>query len=132
MSAKYSVPLSKVITAESLETVYMPKEASEILITSFEVCRPSLILASHDHYFNSERVQFMGKSEMEFLADMTDEERLSSLDRFFSKKPITVILPLNCVDCPEDILGLAQKYQVPLLKTCEETSNAISSLVSYL
>ncbi len=132
MSSKYSVPLSKVIEAESLQVVYLPKDASEVLITSFEVCRPSLILASHDHYFNSERVQFIGKSEIEFLADMTDDDRYSSLERFFSKKPVTVILPLNCVECPPDILELAQKYKVPLLRTGEETSNAISSLVSYL
>lgn len=132
MSAKYSVPLSKVIETESLEVVYLPKDASEILITSFEVGRPSLILASHDDYFNSERVQFIGKSEMEFLKDMGDNERQSALERFFSKEPITVILPLVCDDCPQDILHFAQKYKVPILKTSEETSNAISSLVSFL
>ena len=132
MSIKYSVPLSKVITTESLEEVYLPKDASEIFITSFEVCRPSLILASHDLYFNSERVQFIGKSEMEFLEDMEEDERQSALERFFSKKAVTVILPLSCVECPADILTLAQKYEVPLLRTGEETSNAISSLVSFL
>lgn len=132
MTSKYSVPLSKVIDAESLEVIYLPKEASSIHITSYEVCRPSLILASHDDYYNTDRMQFLGKSEMAFLSDMKDEERYKALERMFGKNPITVILPACTPTCPEDIKELAKKYEVPLLRTTEETSNAISSLVSFL
>lgn len=132
MSKKYTVPLSKVIKSENLQVIFLPKEATEIHITSFEVCRPSLILASHDDYFNADRVQFLGKSEMGFLGDMDKEERYKALERFFSKQPVTAILPCNVTETPDEILYLAKKYKVPLLRTTEETSNTISSLVSYL
>ena len=130
--SKYSVPLSKIIKSENFEIIYMPKSADDIYISSIEVYRPGLILAGHDANFSSERIQFLGNSEVAFLLDLKEKKMEESLERFFVKKPITVVLSTTKVEYPKIIVDLAKKYQVPLLRTEEQTSYAISSLVSYL
>ena len=52
MSEHYSVSLQKVIDAHGLETVYMPKNAEEILIEANEVNRPGIVLAGYLDYFD--------------------------------------------------------------------------------
>ena len=44
MSSKYSVSLEKVIRDHSLEALYLPKAASDLYISSYDVNRPGLIL----------------------------------------------------------------------------------------
>ena len=63
----YSVSLGKIIRAEGYKVLYMPKPADEILISSMEVYRPSLILARYDENFTPERIQFIGNSESIYL-----------------------------------------------------------------
>ena len=51
MSEHYTVSLQKVIDAHGLETVYMPKDANEILIETNEVNRPGIVLTGYQDYF---------------------------------------------------------------------------------
>ena len=54
MAGKYSVQLSKVIKAHSLETIYMPdKPESELVIKSQDVNRPGLMFAGYEKYFDN-------------------------------------------------------------------------------
>jgi HPr kinase/phosphorylase len=130
--SKYSVQLSKIIRSENFSVIYLPKKPEDIYVSCIEVYRPGLILASHDNNFGSDRIQFLGNSEIKFLMDMSAQDRDKSLDRFFAEKPVTVVISNTNVEYPEEITGYAEKYEVPLLQTKEQTSYAISSLVSYL
>lgn len=131
---KYSVSLSKIIKAEGYKVLYMPKPAEEILISSMEVYRPSLILARSDDNFMPERIQFIGNSESIYLKGIpSDEIRLESIERLMSKCPVAIVFSV-VIDA--DLICLfmpyAEKYNVPLLQSNDETSFAVSSLVSYL
>lgn len=58
MSQTYSVSLEKMIDFHKLETVYMPRSADEILITTSEVNRPGIVLTGYTDYFDSLRIRF--------------------------------------------------------------------------
>ena len=50
-----------------LETVFMPSNPEELLVTCSDVNRPGLALGGYYDYFDSDRIQVLGKSEHGFL-----------------------------------------------------------------
>ena len=54
--------------------LYLPAPANELSVTSPDVNRPGLILAGRDDYFDPERAQFLGLSEIEFLKTLEPEK----------------------------------------------------------
>ena len=87
MASKYSVSLDKLIKEFGFETLYLPEDAHDLSVTSQDVNRPGLILAGRDDYFDPERVQFLGLSEIEFLKTLSDEMRYESLKRLVKTQP---------------------------------------------
>lgn len=132
--SKYSVPLSKVIASEGYKEIYMPKSADEIMITTMEVARPGLILARYDNNFKPERIQFIGLAESLYVESLIETEFLEiAITRLFSQKPVAVVFSCQVAEkVMEEMKKIAEKFEVPLLLCEEETSFAVSSLVSYL
>ena len=132
MSGNYSVPLRKVIKTHSFETIYMPdKPDSELVIRSQDVNRPGLLFAGYEKYFDPLRVEFIGLAEMSYLEELDEKTQRERLELFFSLKPPAAIITRN-IDYPEVMLELAKKYEVPLLRTAEITSQITATLISYL
>ena len=50
MPQTYSVSLEKIIDFHRLETVFMPKSADDILITTSEINRPGIVLTGYTDY----------------------------------------------------------------------------------
>ena len=92
MKSKYSIPLGTLIDEFQLKVFYMPENGREIKVQSPEVVRPGLAFAGFFDVFESHRIQLIGKAEHKFLQKMTPEECDRSLDAFFSKKPVAVIV----------------------------------------
>ena len=132
MGGKYSVQLSKVIKAHSLETVYIPdKPESELVICSQDVNRPGLMFAGYEKFFDNLRVEFIGLAEMSYLTELDEQTQRERLELFFSLKPPAAIITRNIEVLPA-MLEMAQKYEVPLLRTAEPTSGIMATLISYL
>lgn len=132
MNGKYSVSLDKVIKAHGFEVIYMPsKPAEELVIRSHDVNRPGLMFAGYEKYFDPERVEFIGLAEMSYLSELDSQTQYERLDLFFSLKPPVAIITRN-IDISSQMLELAQKYEVPLLRTAEATSPIMATLISYL
>ena len=70
MDAGYSVSLQKIIDSHSLEIIYLPKAANDILITTNEINRPGIVLTGYTDYFDSLRLQILGWTELGFLQKM--------------------------------------------------------------
>ncbi len=128
---KDSVALEKVVKDLSFQVIYSPKSISSIYITSQDVLRPGLILAGFEDYFNPERIQFFGLTELEYLKSLGEEKRIESLKRFFSKRPAAVVIARS-LECDKRLLEFAEKYEVPVLMTSDTTSAAMSATISYL
>lgn len=129
--SKYSVSLEKVVNDLSLQVVYTPKSISDIYITSQDVNRPGLILTGFEDYFDPERIQFLGLTELEYIKSLAKDEVSVCAERFLSKKPAALIVTRG-LECGEIMLNLAQKYEVPVLSTNESTSGCMSATISYL
>ena len=131
MASKYSVSLDKLIKEFGFETLYLPGDACDLSVTSQDVNRPGLILAGRDDYFDPERVQFLGLSEIEFLKTLSDETRYESLKRLVKTQPPFILITRN-LDIPSHLSSLVEEYKVPLWRTSESTSSCMSALISFL
>ena len=127
----YTVELSKIEKDLNLEKVYEPENYGDIIVESLDVNRPGLQLSGFYEYFDSTRIQIMGNAEIAFLLECGEVERREKLERFFSEKPVAVIITRN-IQYIEDVVEVAKKYSVPILRTEERTSAFVSSLIAYL
>ena len=131
MATKYSISLSKIVKNLGLEVVYTPNDLKDILVTSPDVNRPGLLLSGFSKYFDPDRIQFLGITEVEYLNSCKEEERLRKVKRLLSKKPVAVVVTRD-LNYTQEFLDLAEKYKVTLLRTSVGTSSCMSSLISYL
>ena len=131
MAQKYSVSLAKMLKDQQFTTLYLPKDPSEIFISSPDVHRPGLIIAGFDDFYESSRVNFLGKAEVEYINSFSDAERDARVEKFMRKKPACIIITRN-LPCPEELLFYAQQYGVPVLSAAESTSRSMATLIAYL
>lgn len=131
MESNSSVSLDRVIKELSLEQLVMPRSAETILITVARVNRPGLPLTGFYDYFEKERIEIIGKAEHLFLERESEEDRRRTLEVFFSHQPVAVVLSTG-LDAPDPMVGMAEKYGVPLMRTQEKTSNFMAGLIAFL
>lgn len=131
MSQTYSVSLEKIIEAHELDVVYLPKDASDILITSSEINRPGIVLTGYTDFFDPLRIQILGWTELSFLMNMSDEERTRALGYWLSLKPAAAVITRG-LEIPDYFIDACKKYEIPLLKTEKETSPFLAALIAYL
>ena len=131
MADKFKVSLKKIIDEFKLEAIYLPKDAEEIFIDENEVNRPGLQLMGFYEYFNPERIQIIGKMEFAYLSTIDEKERAEHLNALFAQH-IKCLCLSRGLPCFAEMLTLAQKYAVPVLRTAESTSHFTSNLLSFL
>ena len=131
MSAKYTVPLSKVIKELSLDVISMPCNPDDILVSSMDVNRPGLELNGFYDYYDTSRILIFGNAETAFLNSVSPEKRKKVLDEIFSKKPPAAIVARNLKPVPE-LVEATRENSVPLLSTPETTSSLVAALVSFM
>ena len=131
MGKTFSVSLAQVIKEMSLETVYMPRDPGEILVTSGDVNRPGLALGGYLDYFDGERIQIIGKSECGYLNDLSPEVRVARLDGFAACKPPAVVISRD-IPPMRELQDACVRHEVPLLRSKDITSSFMASLISYL
>ncbi len=127
----YSIKLTQVIEQFQLEEVTNCSRLNEIEVTTSDVNRPGLQLAGYMDYFGNDRIQIIGKVETHFLLNMSPEERLRKLRMFFAAGFPCIVVCRDLKICDE-MIKVANEYQIPILKTKEITSRFLSALISYL
>ncbi len=131
MRTDFTVSLKRIIDEFSLEVMFMPAPAEEIMISSAEINRPGLQMAGYFEFFDEKRIQILGISEISFLKRFTDEKAKSRMQDFFSKKPPAVVIARN-LEVSDYYIDIAREYGVPLLRTSESTSDFTASLIAFL
>ncbi len=131
MKTDFNISLARIIDEFSLETLYLPKSADEILISTSEINRPGLQLAGFFEYFDDCRIQILGISEITFIKNFDEETAKKRLDDYFYKKPSCVVVARS-LDVDGIYVEAAKKYGVPLLRTKESTSEFSSGLIAFL
>lgn len=128
---KFTVTLQQIIDELKLEELYMPKPAEEVLISENEVNRPGLQLMNFYEYFNPERIQIMGKTEFAYLSSIGEEKRADIIEKLFSTK-IPALIITRDLECFQELLELAEKDQIPVLRSKDSTSSFVAALIAFL
>ncbi|MBQ5800601.1 MAG: HPr(Ser) kinase/phosphatase [Clostridia bacterium] len=131
MEELYTVALSDIINELSLESIYLPMSAEKINISCARVNRPGLPLCGFFDHFEPERIQLIGKVEYLYLNSLSPEEKEARLTAFFAAKPVAVIVT-SSMDVSDLALSVAEKYEIPVMRTKETTSEFMAALIAFL
>ncbi|HOV40581.1 MAG: HPr(Ser) kinase/phosphatase [Oscillospiraceae bacterium] len=131
MVEKFKVQLKKILDEFNLESIFVPGDPAEIYIEETDVNRPGLQLMGFYEYFNPERIQIIGKMEFAYLATIDEPLRRERLEMLFAQKLPALIITRELPYFPE-MLEFAKKYEVPLLRSKDSTSNFMSALIAFL
>jgi len=96
-----------------------------------DINRPGLVLAGYIQYFDEQRIQLIGKTEISFLASHEQQvanERWSTLVNL--KFPALIIT--RGIELPNNWLQMASSRQLPVLRTHLPTTRFMAKLTDYL
>ena len=86
-------------------------------------------LIGHLNLIHNNIIQVIGKTECDYLHDLDDDFRKSTLTQLFTNKTVAVILS-DDLPVPELICDYANKYNVPVL-SCKARSNDVVDTARY-
>lgn len=132
----YSVPLKKLVEQLHLENCTPEVAIEDILITQSDVNRPALQLAGYFDYFDSKRIQIIGHVEHTYMQQKGMGHSVAMMERIMagsheSPKPPCIIYCRE-IWIEDEIVELANKYKVPLLRTQKSTSSFMAEVIRWL
>jgi len=128
---KYSVKLSQVAAEHDLKIAYAAPDYEEKTISAVDLNRPGIQLLGHLEYFDTDRIQILGKAEHALLAEMTHAGRLAAFEIVMSHHIPAVVVAHNEPPMPE-CLAMAEKYGVTVLLSDVDTSEFYAQLIGTL
>jgi len=131
MSIAYSVPLTALVEEFKMEVAYASADYQSIRLTVEDVARPGLQLTGYFEHFEPMRLQILGNVEYSFIQKKTPQERAAIFDKFFSYKPPALVIARN-FPVDKQVLEMAQKHSITLLRSPETTASLASSLITFL
>ncbi len=127
-----SVSLNELIEEFKLEVIFAPENIDEVMIYRSDVHRPGIQLSERFYdYFDKDRIQIIGKVEQCYMLQKTSDERREAYEMLMSKGIPAVVVTRN-LECTEELLESAQKYNIPLLRTEESSSSFMAALIARL
>lgn len=132
----YSVPLKDLVDQLHLENCTPEVSIDDILITQSDVNRPALQLAGYFDYFDSKRIQIIGHVEHTYMQQKGMGHSVEMMERIMagsheSPKPPCIIYCRE-IWIEDEIVELANKYKVPLLRTKKSTSSFMAEVIRWL
>ena len=127
----YSVLLSTLVKEFNLTIAYAATDYESIRITVEDVARPGLQLAGYFDHYEPMRLQVMGNVEMSYAAKLSPSERAAIFDRLFSYK-FPAMLIARGIAPSQEMLAMAKKYNITILRSNEATSTIVSAIITYL
>jgi HPr kinase/phosphorylase len=100
-------------------------------ITSERIQKLGLALAGFTHYIHAGRVQIIGQSEVQFLGQLTPDDRRAAIGHL-SLEEITCVLVTKEQTPPAEFVEAAERAGLPLLQTTLVSSVAIGVVTDYL
>lgn len=128
---EYKLSLTKIIEEFELEKIYEAKGIDSVMIARTDVNRPGLQMVGFFDYFDNSRIQIMGKVEFTYLEQFSADERAIKIEKLFSQGIPALIITRGLQIFPE-MLEMAEKYNIPLLRSESGTSAFMSALIAYL
>lgn len=128
---QYSVKLSQLAAEHDLKLAYAAPDYEDKLVTSVDLNRPGIQLLGHLEYFDTDRLQVLGKSEMALLQEMPAERRRAAFEVVIGHQ-VPAVIVAHGEPVPPECLEMAQKYGVTVLTTEVDTSEFYARLIGTL
>lgn len=106
------------------EGIYRP-------ITTSDISRPGMEMAGYFNYYPAKRVQLLGKTELTFFDQLSDEEKVDRMERLCTYDTPAIILSRN-IEVPPQLIDASQKVGVPVMRSSLTTTRLSSILTNYL
>lgn len=123
--------LRDLIKKLEFEELFISTDIENIRIYTTEISRPGLQMTGYYEKFVPERVQIIGSAEWHYLSDLSDEDRVKALDKFFSY-PIPLVIISRSLQLLPELMDAAKKYNRTLVRSNKTTSKVINDLVDYI
>lgn len=132
----YHVSLKDLIENFHLENCTPEVDVENIQITQTEVNRPALQLAGYFDYFDSGRIQIIGHVEHAYMQQKGIEYSVTMMERIMAgseetPKPPCIIFCRE-IWVEDELIELANKYHVPVLRSKKATSPFMAELIRWL
>ena len=131
MDSQFSVTLGEIQHEFELEILCAPDGFERVEIRHDDVNRPALQLTGYFDYFDTNRIQIMGKVESAYVESLPPDRQRSCLEALFATR-IPCLIITRGIELPPVYLELAEKYGVPLMRTHEYTAVFTSALIAWL
>ena len=125
------VQLTKLVQELGLHNLTPEIDLSEIVIKTAEINRPALQLTGYLEHFANERVQIIGYVEYTYLEHLPREAKLPVYEKFLSYH-VPCIIYTTMTEPDEDMLRLAEQYEVPVFMTKMTTSSFMAEIIRWL
>ncbi|MCR5785180.1 MAG: HPr(Ser) kinase/phosphatase [Eubacterium sp.] len=130
-AARESIKLDELLKGIDLEYLTPSVDTSNIRVTTREVHRPGFQLTGYFESFPYQRILIIGKVEYNYIQLMDKARRTWIFEKMFSYDvPAIIFCRGNRPD--EEILKIAEKNNVPVYLTQEETSPFMGVLITEL
>ena len=118
--------------AKALElTVLSPSTITEWDIRTADLNRPGMQFCGFYEYFAFERPQVIGKVEMTYLENLTPEDRITMLEKYFSFD-IPCVIICRGMKAPDELLEVAHRHNIVVYQTNMLTTKFTFALITYL
>jgi len=92
---------------------------------------PDVSFVGHMNFIHPHRIQVIGYRETEYLDNLQDNERRSSIKGLFEGNPLCVIVA-NSIKIPSDIKTLSTNTGIPLFSSLQNSQFIVNHLQYYL
>lgn len=127
----FYVTVKKIVDKFNLEIIYNDCDLEKIQVKTTDVNRPGLQLVDFFDYFDSDRLQILGKVEMTYMSRILPEERLHCMRSLFKKNIPALFISRELEVFPE-IVQAAKEYHIPVFRSKQSTSRFMANLISFL
>ena len=131
MEGRYSMKLGKLIKDFELEVLRGVEHYEDVLIQREDVNRPGLKLVGFFDYFDTKRLQVLGKVENTYLAQVPSEDRRRIFDALLAYEVPALIITRGLDPFPE-LMEMADKHDRTILRTQETTTAFMGALIAGL
>lgn len=131
MSQEKKLTLAEMMKRMGMEAIYMPVGGLDTEITSTDINRPALQLVGFFDYFDESRIQVLGKVEHTYLDHFDEAKRREIFERLFEFRFPALVITRGLSGYPE-LIEIAEKYKVPILKTDMHTAQFVSGSIFFL
>ena len=126
-----SVTIAKLAEKMNLTNVLPGIDMSDKKIVTSEINRPALQLTGYFDHFYSERVQIIGYVEYTYLEHLTKEQKVPIYEKLLSYH-VPCIIYTTMTQPDEEMLKLAEQYEVPIFTTRQTTSDFMAEIIRWL